>query len=81
MRQHYAYRRNIVSIGFGGPRAARHLHPSGFREVMVHNLRDLEGIDPKTQAARVAHKVGMRKRTAIEERADELKIRILNRSG
>ena len=81
MRQHYAYRRNIVSIGFGGPRAARHLHPSGFREVMVHNLRDLERIDPKTQAARVAHKVGMRKRTAIEERADELKIRILNRSG
>ena len=81
MRQHYGYRRNVVSIGFGGPRAARHLHPSGFREVMVHNVRDLERIDPKTQAARVAHKVGMRKRLQIEEKADELKIRVLNRSG
>lgn len=81
MRQHYGYRRNVVSIGFGGPRAARHLHPSGFMEVMVHNVKDLERIDPKTQAARVAHKVGMRKRIQIEEKADELKIRILNRSG
>jgi large subunit ribosomal protein L32e len=81
MRQHYAYRRNVVSIGFGGPRAARHLHPSGFREVMVHNVRDVEKLDPKTQAARIAHKVGMRKRIEIEKKADELKIRVLNRSG
>jgi large subunit ribosomal protein L32e len=81
MRQHYAYRRNVVSIGFGGPRAARHLHPSGFREVMVHNVRDVERLDPKTQAARIAHKVGMRKRIDIEKKADELKIRVLNRSG
>ncbi len=81
MRQHYAYRRNIVSIGFGSPKAARGLHPSGFKEVMVHNVKDLERINPETEAARVAHKVGMRKRVAIEERADELKIRVLNRSG
>jgi large subunit ribosomal protein L32e len=47
----------------------------------VHNLKDLEWIDPKVQAARVAHTVGMRKREQIEDRADELKIRILNRSG
>jgi large subunit ribosomal protein L32e len=81
MRQHYAYRRNIVSIGFGSPKKAKHLHPSGFREVMVHNLRDLERINPETEAARVAHKVGMRKRLEIEEKADELGIRVLNRSG
>jgi large subunit ribosomal protein L32e len=81
MRQHYRYRTNVVSIGYGSPRLARHLHPSGFREVIVHNVEDLKGIDPKVQAARVAHTVGMRKRMQIEDRADELKIRILNRSG
>jgi large subunit ribosomal protein L32e len=81
MRQHYGYRTNVVSIGYGGPKRARNLHPSGFQEVIVHNLKDLEGIDPKVQAARVAHTVGMRKREQIEDRADELKIRILNRSG
>jgi large subunit ribosomal protein L32e len=81
MRQHYAYRRNVVSIGYGSPKAARFLHPSGFKEVMVHNVKDLEKINPETEAARVAHKVGMRKRIEIESKADELKIRVLNRSG
>ena len=81
MRQHYGYRRNIVSIGFGSPKGARFLHPSGFKEVMVRNMKDLEAIKPELEAARVAHQVGMRKRLEIEEKADELGIRILNRSG
>jgi len=81
MRQHYGYRRNVVSIGYGGPRGARFLHPSGFREVRVWNVKDLERMNPETEAARVAHSVGMKKRIEIEEKADELKIRILNRSG
>ena len=81
MRQHYAYRRNVVSIGYGSPKEARYLHPSGFKEVMVHNVKDLARIKPETEAARVAHQVGMKKRLAIEAKADELKIRVLNRSG
>jgi large subunit ribosomal protein L32e len=81
MRQHYAYRRNVVSIGYGSPKGARYLHPSGFREVMVWNIRDLEKIKPETEAARVAHQVGTRKREAIQTKADELGIRVLNRSG
>lgn len=81
MRQHYGYRRNIVSIGFGSPKAARYLHPSGFREVMVHNVKDLSKIHPDVEAARVGHSVGFKKRLEIEEKADELKIRVLNRSG
>ena len=81
MRQHYAYRRNVVSIGYGSPKGARHLHPSGFKEVMVWNVADLGKIRPELEAARVAHQVGMRKRLEIESKADELGIRILNRSG
>ncbi len=81
MRQHYGYRRNIVSIGFGSPRLARHLHPSGFREVMVHNVNDLSKINPEIEAARVGGSVGYKKRQEIEAKADELKIRVLNRSG
>ncbi|MEW5748904.1 MAG: 50S ribosomal protein L32e [Candidatus Thermoplasmatota archaeon] len=81
MRQHYGYRRNVVSIGYGSPKGARFLHPSGFKEVMVHNVKDLQKINPETEAARVAHKVGMKKRLEIEAKADELKVRVLNRSG
>lgn len=81
MRQHYGYRPNVVSIGYGSPKGARYLHPSGFKEVMVRNMKDLETIRPELEAARVAHQVGMKKRLEIEEKAEELGIRVLNRSG
>jgi len=79
LRRHYGYRINVVSIGYRGPRPSRGLHPSGFQEVLVYNPAQLKGIDPKTQAARIAHGVGGRKRDLIHEAADELGIRILNR--
>ena len=39
--------------GFGSPVAVRGMHPSGFFEVLVTSLKDLEGLDPKTQAVRI----------------------------
>ena len=69
----------MVDIGFRGPVAARDLHPSGFEEVLVYNVAGLEGIDPKRQAVRIGGTVGTKKRMAIEDRADELGIRVLNR--
>ncbi len=78
-RRNYKYRGSLVRIGHGKVAAARFLHPSGFREVMVHNLADLEAVDPETEAARVGRSVGGRKREHIYARADELGIRVLNR--
>ena len=72
LRQHWGYRINVVSIGYRGPKAARGLHPSGFREVLVHNVMDLEKIDPKTQAIKIGSTVGSKKRGAIEDRIKEL---------
>ena len=78
-RRNYRYRGSLVRVCHGKVAEARGLHPSGFREVMVHNLNDLESIDPETQAARIGRTVGGRKREHIHARADELGIRILNR--
>ena len=78
-RRNYKYRGSLVRIGHGKVAAARFLHPSGFREVMVHNTADLEAIDPETEAARVGATVGGRKREHIYARADELGVRVLNR--
>jgi large subunit ribosomal protein L32e len=72
LRQHWGYRINVVSIGYRGPKAARGLHPSGFKEVLVHNVMDLEKIDPKTQAIKIGRTVGSKKRGAIEDRIKEL---------
>jgi large subunit ribosomal protein L32e len=78
MRKHKGYRQNVVSIGYGSPSSTRNLHPSGFEEVMVYNVKDLEKINPKSQAARVGHSVGTRKRIEIEATAEEKGIRVLN---
>lgn len=66
------------SAGYKGPKIARFLHPSGYREVMVYNEADLSNIDINTQAARIAHTVGKRKRAAIIAEAKKLNIKILN---
>ncbi|MDP6235085.1 MAG: 50S ribosomal protein L32e, partial [Candidatus Poseidoniaceae archaeon] len=78
-RRNYKYRSALVRVGHGKVAAARGLHPSGFREIMVQNTLDLETIDPETEAARVGRSVGGRKREQIYSRADELGIRVLNR--
>ena len=78
-RRNYKYRSSLVRVGHGKVAAARGLHPSGFKEIMVHNTGDLESIDPETEAARVGKTVGGRKREQIYTRADELGIRVLNR--
>lgn len=68
----------IVKVGYRGPALARGLHPSGFEEVLVYNVRDLEAVDPKRQAVRIASTVGRRKRAEILKRAKELGITVLN---
>ena len=67
-----------VSVGYKGPKIARYLHPSGYREIIVHNKEELSLIDPKTQAARIAHTVGKRKRIQIIEEAKAKNIYIFN---
>ncbi|ADQ66632.1 50S ribosomal protein L32e [Halogeometricum borinquense DSM 11551] len=69
---------DTVEAGFRSPKAARGLHPSGFEEVHVHNVDDLEGVDGDTEAVRIASSVGARKRERIEEAAEDREIRVLN---
>ena len=81
MRTNRKYRINKVRIGYGTTADVRGLHASGFKEILVYNKPDLEKLNPKLEAARIGHSVGTRKRIEIEEYADELGIRILNRGS
>ncbi|WP_440005509.1 50S ribosomal protein L32e [Halomicrococcus sp. SG-WS-1] len=67
-----------VDPGFRTPEAVRGKHPSGFDEVRVHNVDDLDGVDGDAEAVRIASKVGARKRERIEEVAEDEGIRVLN---
>ena len=64
--------------GYRGPRVSRGLHPSGFKEVRVFNVDDLNEVNPDLEAARIAHTVGARKRIEIISRAKEMGIHVLN---
>jgi large subunit ribosomal protein L32e len=68
----------MPSVGYGAPKELKFFHPSGLKEVLVSNLKDLEKVDPKTQAIRIAHTVGEKKRKEIIKKAEEMKIKILN---
>ncbi len=78
-RLNMKYRTPMARVGYGKIKAARDLHPSGFEEILVHNVAGLDGVDPATQAIRIARRVGNRKRSAIHDLADEMGIRVLNR--
>ena len=67
-----------AEVGYRTPKEVRGLHPSGYEEVLVRNVDDVRKVDPETQAIRIAHQVGARKRVEISAIADELRIHVLN---
>ena len=71
-------RPGLVKIGYGGPRDAKGLHPSGFTDNLVYNISDLEKLDPKKDGVRLGHGVGTKKRKEIVVKAVENKFKIFN---
>jgi large subunit ribosomal protein L32e len=66
------------NVGYRGPKAARGLHPSSYKEVLVFNADDLSKVNPELEAVRIAHTVGGRKRIEIINRAKEMNVHVLN---
>ncbi len=68
----------MPNIGYRSPKLVRGYHPSGYPEVLVYNVRDLEDLNPNEVIIRIAHTVGERKKLDIIERATELGLKIVN---
>ena len=51
-------------------------HPSGYREILVRNMADLQKAEG--YAVRMASTLGRKKRTEIEAKAAEMNLKILN---
>jgi large subunit ribosomal protein L32e len=64
--------------GFGSPIAVRGMHPSGFFEVLISSIKEIEGIDPKTHAVRIGATVGDRRRVGLQEKALGAGFKVLN---
>lgn len=78
LRQHVRSRGNIPNVGYGSPLEFRGLHPSGLMEVLIHNVKDLENLNLKKEAARISSSVGRKKRIEIMKIAKEKQIKVLN---
>jgi len=78
LRTHNDAKGFLPQKGYGSPKSVRYFHPSGFEEVMVYNVNDLENIDSQKQACRIASSVGRKKRIDIMKKSEEKKIKVLN---
>jgi len=65
-------------IGYRSNVELRYLHPSGYKEVLVCNMNDLNKMDSKTEAARISRVLGKKKRNEIVTKANEKGIWVLN---
>lgn len=65
--------------GFETNLAVKGLHPSGFEDILVSNISELDSINNKSQAVRLSGKLGRKKRIEIYKKAKEMKIKVLNR--
>ena len=77
-RMHEKGRGRMPNPGYGAPLELKGLNKDGFEEVVVNNIKELEALNPKKQAALVGSTVGAKKKEALLARASELKIRVAN---
>jgi len=68
----------LAQVGYGSPVAVKGLHPSGYADILVRNVGDVDAIDATIEAIRIARTVGAKKKAVIEEKAAELGIKVLN---
>lgn len=68
----------LVGVGYRGPKKVRGLHPSGKHMVHISTIKQLEAVDPETQVVYIAAAVGLRKRWFLQDRAEELGVKLLN---
>ena len=78
MRRKLGSYRKQPSVGYSSPKKVRFLHPSGLKEILTHNFKDLEKINSKTEAVVIAKNVGTRKKIELLKKIKELNITILN---
>lgn len=77
-RRKYVSKGALAQVGYGSPAAVKGLHPSGYSDVLISSVDELELIDSSYEAIRIASTVGARKKAIIITKAEELGIKILN---
>ena len=80
MRRRFRGTRPLVNIGYGSSRKTRHQLPCGLYKFRVSNVNDLEMLlmSNRKFAAEICKNVSAKNRKEIEERAEQLRIVVVN---
>jgi len=78
MRRNLKGYRKSPDTGYGSAKVFRGLHPSGLTMLVVNQISQLQGIDPKVTGILLSATLGQRKRVDIVKEAEKNKITILN---
>ena len=78
MREDEKNKPATVKIGYRSAKIIRGLHPSGYEEVYVRTMNELNKVDKETQAARFASGLSEKKRKIMITKAKEIGVKILN---
>ncbi len=68
----------VVQVGYRTSRDIRYLHPSGYKPVIVTNIRDLDNLNPSEHIIYLSSRLGGRKRVAIINEARSRGFKIAN---
>jgi len=68
------------NVGYRTPKKVRNLHPSGYYEVVISNLKDIENLNPKRHAIKFSSKLGLKKKQLLLKKIKELRFKVLNMS-
>jgi large subunit ribosomal protein L32e len=77
-RRKYAAKGALAQVGYGSPAAVKGLHPSGYSDVLISSIAELELVDPSFEAIRIARTIGAQKKAIILAKAEEFGIKVLN---
>ena len=66
------------SVGYRSPKKVRGIHPSGYEEIRVFSIKDLDKLNKNKHALKISSRLGAKKRIVLIEMAQRKGFKILN---
>jgi large subunit ribosomal protein L32e len=66
------------NVGYRSPKKVRGLHPSGYKEVRIITMQDLNNLNKNIHAIKISSKLGSKKRLALIDYCQKRGFKILN---
>ena len=77
-RMKMAWTGAMPKIGYRNDLSIRGFHPSGKKEMLVHNMGELDSLKADLFVVRFSSTIGAKKRKIMEEKAKTLNLKVVN---